>query len=721
MVAEVLIELKAKNIANTFTYLIPKNLHIEIGMRVLVPFGKQNLEGFVLAIKDLIEVDYKLKSIIDRIDDHPVLNKEQLEIGRYLQSKTLCSLITCYQTMLPKALKAQHKTLINKKYIKYLVINNDAEVKISNNKQKEIYNLIKNQKGLIKQEANSISASSVKTLLTKGIIKEVQKEVYRLSNATSIIESNIVLNEEQRIVVDNVLQSLNSFEPFLLYGVTGSGKTEVYMHIIKEVIENGKQSLLLVPEISLTPQIVQLFKGRFGDQIAILHSGLSDGEKYDEWRKIERGEVQIVIGARSAVFAPLTNIGCIIIDEEHSDTYKQENNPKYSAIDVAIYRAKYHSCPIILGSATPKIESYTRAKLGVYKLLTMRKRVNNNLPKVMLVDMQEEIKTGNRILSKLLIDKINERLGKKEQVILLLNRRGYNTVITCQECGYTQKCPHCDIPLTYHKSSNTMRCHYCGYGDKKMVTCPACHSDNINNFGLGTQKLEEEIINYFNTSVIRMDVDTTSRKGAHERILNDFKNHKYNILIGTQMIAKGLDFSNVTLVGVLNGDASLNIPDYRSAERTFALLNQVAGRSGRGTIPGEVIIQGFNVDHYSIVLASRHNYETFYEEEMKIRKKLGYPPYCNLCLVRIMSKDYNMVVKESDKIATYLRNHIDKSILILGPSSANVPKINDIYYYQIIIKYKDTKQIKPSLLFVLQTYCQKRNITIDVDFCPYKI
>lgn len=721
MVAEVLIELKAKNIANTFTYLIPKNLHIEIGMRVLVPFGKQNLEGFVLAIKDLIEVDYKLKSIIDRIDDHPVLNKEQLEIGRYLQSKTLCSLITCYQTMLPKALKAQHKTLINKKYIKYLVINNDAEVKISNNKQKEIYNLIKNQKGLIKQEANSISASSVKTLLTKGIIKEVQKEVYRLSNATSIIESNIVLNEEQRIVVDNVLQSLNSFEPFLLYGVTGSGKTEVYMHIIKEVIENGKQSLLLVPEISLTPQIVQLFKGRFGDQIAILHSGLSDGEKYDEWRKIERGEVQIVIGARSAVFAPLTNIGCIIIDEEHSDTYKQENNPKYSAIDVAIYRAKYHSCPIILGSATPKIESYTRAKLGVYKLLTMRKRVNNNLPKVMLVDMQEEIKTGNRILSKLLIDKINERLDKKEQVILLLNRRGYNTVITCQECGYTQKCPHCDIPLTYHKSSNTMRCHYCGYGDKKMVTCPDCHSDNINNFGLGTQKLEEEIINYFNTSVIRMDVDTTSRKGAHERILNDFKNHKYNILIGTQMIAKGLDFSNVTLVGVLNGDASLNIPDYRSAERTFALLNQVAGRSGRGTIPGEVIIQGFNVDHYSIVLASRHDYETFYEEEMKIRKKLGYPPYCNLCLVRIMSKDYNMVVKESDKIATYLRNHIDKSILILGPSSANVPKINDIYYYQIIIKYKDTKQIKPSLLFVLQTYCQKRNITIDVDFCPYKI
>lgn len=721
MVAEVLIELKAKNIANTFTYLIPKDLHVELGMRVLVPFGHQKLEGFVLALKDLVEVDYKLKSIITCIDDQPILNKEQLEIGHYLQNKTLCSLITCYQTMLPKALKAQHKTLINKKYIKYLVIKNGVELKFSSDKQKEIYDLIKEKGRVIKADANAISSSSVKTLLTKGLIQEIQEEVYRLSNTVPITKSVIVLNEEQQAVVDNVLHSLNRFSPFLLYGVTGSGKTEVYMHIIKEVIKRKQQSLLLVPEISLTPQIVRLFKERFGDKIAILHSGLSDGEKYDEWRKIERGEVQIVIGARSAVFAPLTNIGCIIIDEEHSDTYKQENNPKYSAIDVAIYRAKYHSCPIILGSATPRIESYTRAKLGVYKLLTMRKRVNNNLPKIKLVDMQEEIKAGHRILSRELIDKINDRLDKGEQVILLLNRRGYNTIITCQECGYTQKCPHCDIPLTYHKVSNTMRCHYCGYGDKKIVTCPACHSNNIGNFGLGTQKLEEEIINYFNTSVVRMDVDTTSSKGAHERIINDFKNHKYNILIGTQMIAKGLDFPRVTLVGVLNGDASLNIPDYRSAERTFSLLNQVAGRSGRGAWPGEVVIQGFNIDHYSITLASHHDYETFYEEEMKIRKKLCYPPYCNLCLIRIMSKNNDMVVQESNKVATYLRNHLDSSIFILGPSCANIPKMNDIYYYQIILKYKDTNQIKQALSFVMQSYQQKRHVNIDVDFCPYKI
>ena len=721
MVADILIELKAKNIVNTFTYLIPKGMHVEIGMRVLVPFGKQKLEGFVLKIKNLVEIDYKLKSIISCVDERPVLNGEMLELGNYMQNKTLCSLITCYQTMLPKALKAKNGVVVNKKYNTYLIINNEVKPILKNDKQIEIYNLIKEKNKVLKKEVSDISVSGVKTLLSKNYIMEVKEEEYRIHNNVEVKESNIILNEEQQTVVDTVIKSLNKFSPFLLYGVTGSGKTEVYMHIISKVINKNEEALLLVPEISLTPQIVALFKGRFGDKIAILHSGLNDGEKYDEWRKIERKEVKIVIGARSAVFAPLTNIGCIIIDEEHSDTYKQENNPKYNAIDIALWRAKYHQCPIILGSATPKIESYTRAKLGVYQLLTMKKRVNNNLPKVTLVDMQKELKNGNRILSKLLIEKINERLSKGEQVILLLNRRGYNTVITCHDCGYTQKCPRCDIPLTYHKSSNTMRCHYCGYGDKKMHKCPSCHSDNINNFGLGTQKLEEEITKIFNTSVVRMDIDTTSKKGAHEKILNDFKNRKYSILIGTQMIAKGLDFANVTLVGVLNGDASLNIPDYRSAERTYSLLNQVAGRSGRGNIPGEVIIQGFNIDHYSIVLASHHDYDTFYSEELQIRKKLFYPPYCNLALIRIMGKSYDNVVKESDKIANYLNSHLDKKIIILGPSSANIPKLNDIYYFQIILKYKDTKEIKDSLKFILDKYKTIRTINVDVDFCPYKI
>ena len=721
MVADILVELKAKNIVNTFTYLIPKNMRVEIGMRVLVPFGNQKLEGFVLKIKDLVEIDYKLKSIISCIDETPVLNKEMLELGSFMQSKTLCSLITCYQTMLPKALKAKNGVVVNKKYNTYVVINNEIEPILKNDKQAEIYNLIKSKNKILKKEVNDISISSVKTLLSKKYIMEIKEEDYRIHNNIEIKECNIKLNDEQQIVVDSVLKDINKFSPFLLYGVTGSGKTEVYMHIIKEVIKKGKEALLLVPEISLTPQIVSLFKERFGDEIAILHSGLNDGEKYDEWRKIERKEVKIVIGARSAVFAPLTNIGCIIIDEEHSDTYKQENNPKYNAIDMALHRANYHNCPIILGSATPKIESYTRANLGVYKLLTMKNRVNNNLPKTILVDMQKELKKGNRILSEILIDKINERLSKNEQVILLLNRRGYNTVITCHDCGYTQKCPKCDIPFTYHKSSNTMRCHYCGYGDKKIIKCPVCQSDNINNFGLGTQKLEEAIIKMFNTSVIRMDVDTTSRKGAHEKILNDFRNKKYSILIGTQMIAKGLDFANVTLVGVLNGDASLNIPDYRSAERTYSLLNQVAGRAGRGSIPGEVIIQGFNVDHYSIVLASKHDYDNFYNEEMKIRKKLLYPPYCNLALIRIMGKSYDNVVKESDKIANYLNSNLNKKVTVLGPSSANMPKINDIYYFQIILKYKDTKEIKNSLKYILEKYQNNRTINVDVDFCPYKI
>ena len=721
MVADVLIELKAKNIVNTFTYLIPNDMHIEVGMRVLVPFGKQKLEGFVLKVKELVEIDYKLKSIISCIDENPVLNEEMLELGSFIQSKTLCSLITCYQTMLPKALKAKNGVVINKRYNSYLIINEDIDTVLKNEKQREVYNLIKQNKKVLKKECNDISISSVKTLLSKNYIIELKEEEYRIKDDSKIKESNIKLNNEQQLVVDSVLEDLNKFSPFLLYGVTGSGKTEVYMHIISEIIKDNKEVLLLVPEISLTPQIVSLFKERFGDMIAILHSGLNDGEKYDEWRKIERKEVKIVIGARSAVFAPLTNIGCIIIDEEHSDTYKQENNPKYNAIDIALHRAKYHNCPIVLGSATPKIESYTRAKLGVYKFLTMKNRINNNLPKTTLVDMQKELKNGNRILSKILIDKINDRLNKDEQVIILLNRRGYNTVVTCHDCGYTQKCPKCDIPLTYHKASNTMRCHYCGYGDKKISICPSCKSNNINSFGLGTQKLEEEITKMFNTSVVRMDVDTTSKKGAHEKILTDFKNKKYSILIGTQMIAKGLDFANVTLVGVLNGDASLNIPDYRSAERTYSLLNQVAGRAGRGSIPGEVIIQGFNIDHYSIVLASKHDYDTFYNEELNIRKKLNYPPYCNLALIRIMGKNYDSVVKESNKISDYLNSKLNKKVTVLGPSASSMPKVNDIYYFQIILKYKETKEIKENIKFILNQYQLNRYINVDVDFCPYKI
>lgn len=713
MVAEVLVEIE--KLDKTFTYLIPSNLNIQIGIRVLVPFGRQKLEGFVVAIKDEIPSEYKLKEIIEVIDDNPILNNELLKLGKYLSKKTLCTLTSAYQTMLPSALKAKVNTKINKKTVLY--IKKIKEYTPVTEKEKIILNLLSN-KDISLKEANSISSYVVNKLIDKGIIEKYEKEVYRLEEDIEKQDEEKKLTEEQKMVISKI--NLNSFKPYLLHGVTGSGKTEVYMQLIKKVINKNKQALVLVPEISLTPQLVETFKKRFGNDIAILHSHLSKGEKYDEWRRIVRKEVNIVIGARSAVFAPLTNVGIIIIDEEHSNTYKQENNPRYNAIDIGLYRAKFYNCPIVLGSATPSIESYTRAKTNIYELLEMKNRVNNNLPKVTLVDMKEEIRKKNNIFSQLLKDKINEKLNNNEQVIILLNRRGYTTITTCNNCGFTHKCPNCDIPLTYHLKSKKMVCHYCNYETNKLFKCPNCGSTDIKERGMGTEKLEEEITKEFSKAkVVRMDVDTTRTKQAHKKIITDFENEKYNILIGTQMIAKGLDFPKVTLVGVINGDATLNIPDFRSGERTFQLLNQVAGRAGRSSLLGEVIIQGFNTDHYSLICAKNHDYLSFYNEEMKIRKILKYPPFYNLCLIKIQGINAIKCEEESNKIITYLKNNL-KDEIILGPTTAMIPKVNNIYHYQIIIKYKDTKKIYQYLKFINDKYANNK-ITVGIDFNPNKI
>lgn len=713
MIAEVLVEIQ--KIDKTFTYLIPSNLKVQIGIRVLVPFGKQKLEGFVVDIKDKIPSEYELKEIIDLVDETPILNKELLDLGKYLSKKTLCTLTSAYQTMLPTALKAKINNKITKKTVLYIRKIKDY---IPNNAKEEIIINLLNNEDISLKEANTISSYTINKLIDKGIIEKYEKEVYRLEEDIERLENEPVLTSEQQTVISKI--NINTFKSYLLHGVTGSGKTEVYMQLIKTVINNQKQALVLVPEISLTPQLVNTFKRRFGNNIAILHSHLSNGEKYDEWRKIVRKEVNIVIGARSAVFAPLSNIGIIIIDEEHSNTYKQENNPRYNAIDMGLYRAKYYNCPIILGSATPSIESYTRAKANIYELLEMKTRVNNNLPKVTLVDMKEEIRNKNTIFSQVLKDKINEKLNNNEQIIILLNRRGYTTITTCNNCGFIHKCPKCDIPLTYHLKSKKMVCHYCNYEANKLYKCPNCESHDIKERGMGTEKLEEEVLKEFNgAKVVRMDVDTTRTKQAHKKIINDFEHGIYNILIGTQMIAKGLDFPKVTLVGVINGDASLAIPDFRSGERTFQLLNQVSGRAGRSNLSGEVIIQGFNIDHYSLVCAKNHDYLSFYNEEMKIRKILKYPPFYNLCLIKIQGANDIKCEEESNKIVFYLKNNL-KDEIILGPTVAVIPKINNIYYYQIIIKYKDTKKIYPYLKFINDKY-PSNQVTVGIDFNPNKI
>lgn len=713
MVAHVLIEIS--NIDKTFTYLIPSDLKAKVGCRCLVPFGNRCLEGFIIKIDASFDCDYELKHIIELVDDTPVLNKELLDLGYYLSKKTLCTLTSAYQTMLPRALKARSGKKINKKKILYLKKISDYEP--TNDKEKVLLDLLEN-KDISLKEASDVSKYTVDKLIQKGVIEKYLKEVYRLDDSIIISKEKKVLTAEQINVIQNI--HLNTFKPYLLHGVTGSGKTEVYMQVIEKVLKEGKEVIMLVPEISLTPQLVDTFKKRFGNQIALLHSRLSNGEKYDEWRKIVRQEVSIVIGARSAVFAPLTNIGVIIIDEEHSSTYKQENNPRYNAIDLALYRARKYNCPLVLGTATPSIESYTKTTLGVYQLLEMKKRINDMFPQILLVDMKKEMSNRNYIFSDILKTKINETLTKKEQVILLLNRRGFTTIIQCRNCGSVHKCPKCDIPLIYHLKENIMKCHYCNYVTKKINICPTCKSNEINERGMGTEKLEQEVLKSFpKARVLRMDIDTTQTKNAHQKILNSFKNEDYNILIGTQMIAKGLDFPKVTLVGVINGDATLNIPDFRSGERTFQLLSQVAGRSGRSDLNGSVIIQAFNTDHYSLIYAKNNDYLSFYRKEMSIRKQLQYPPFYNLCLIKIQGINDDDCKKEGLKIVKYLKEHL-KDEIILGPTPAIIPKINTKYFYQIIIKFKDTKKIYNNLKFINDQY-RKGKVNVSIDFNPIKI
>ena len=726
MIVQVLVELSSRSIDKTFDYLVPSLLEekIKVGIRVLVPFGAQKLEGFVLAVKQEDEDTYiheKLKEILEVIDEEVILNQELLSLGKEISRVTLSTLISSYQVMLPVALKAKKGAHVSKKMESYLSLSSMKTENLRlNDAQKKIIDIVKREGRVLKSNLNLISPSSVKTLLSKGVLVLEQEESYRLKQDFEFKEK-YPLTQIQEQVVEEILSKKDKSQTFLLHGVTGSGKTEVYMELIEHMLKKGKSSIVLVPEISLTEQIVSRFKSRFAFNIAILHSRLSSGEKYDEWRKISRHEVKIVIGARSAIFAPLENLGMIIIDEEHTSSYKQESTPKYSAIDVAKWRSKYHSCPLILGSATPTLESYARAKKGVYQLLEMKERVNNRpLPKVEVVDLNLEEVSGKHF-SNSLLQEMQSCLERKEQIILLLNRRGYASFVSCQNCGHVEKCPNCDITLTYHKSSGMLRCHYCGYATKLLPICPVCGEDAIHQLGLGTEKIEEELHHYFpNAKVLRMDLDTTSRKGSHERMITAFKHHEYDILLGTQMIAKGLDFEDVTLVGVIQADTSLNIPDFRSSENTFQLLSQVAGRSGRGKKEGKVLIQTYNKDHYAIQFAKTHDYLSFYTKEIKIRHELGYPPYYYLTSIKVLSSDYELASKESVKVGEYLKKKLKNSI-VLGPSIAGVFRVNNIYRFQLIIKYKKDLNLYPTLHSLMEHYQSNSKVKIDIDFNPFHI
>ena len=727
MYADVLVQYGVKSLDHTFTYHIPDELvsELTVGMKVLVPFGSKEINGFVVNISDSIpEIEVKdIKSIITK---ELKLNEELMELGKYLSSKTLCTLIAAYQTMLPTSLKINNskETYELKRKTIYLdVETQEIEEYIEKNKrsraQIETLEYLLENGSTLKSELNALA---VKKLLSVGLIKERTESIYRIDPGIAYEEEN-KLNDEQSKCFEEIRNSFNQENVFLLHGVTGSGKTEVYMHLVSEVIKKGKCAIVLVPEISLTTQIVKRFYSRFGSDVAIFHSNLSDGEKFDEYKKIENGNVHIVVGTRSAIFTPINNIGLIIIDEEHSSNYKQDNNPRYHAIDIAKWRAHYHECPVILGSATPSLETMARAEKGVYKYLSLTKRIGNSkLPKIKIIDMQPEFRKKNMILSEELQIDIMNTLKRKEMVMILLNRRGYSTIITCASCGFTYKCPHCDITLTYHKTSNHLRCHYCGYTVINSNTCPNCHEDAIRDYGLGTEKLESYIKElYPSYRIVRMDADTTTRKGSHEKIINDIENGEYDIIIGTQMISKGFDFKRVTLVGIINADESLNIPDFRSGENTFSLLSQVSGRAGRSDLPGSVVIQTFNPDNKTLNFVAKHDYMSNYKYEMDIRKKLKYPPYYYLVSLKVISKDYSSASKEATKVAEYLRKHLSNTTIILGPSTANVFKINNYYRFQIVIKYRFDDKLMDVLKFIDNQYILNKTTNIEIDIDPIRI
>ncbi|KAB3533142.1 primosomal protein N' [Alkaliphilus serpentinus] len=581
--------------------------------------------------------------------------------------------------------------------------------------------------------------ATIRALEAKGLITIFEKESKRNPFSTDEVElyPKLKATEEQENIIKEIVGDIidNRSNNYLIHGITGSGKTEIYLQLMEVAKAEGKEGIILVPEISLTPQTVERFRGRFGEGIAVFHSNLSEGERYDEWRRISEGKVDMVIGARSAIFAPFNNLGLIIVDEEHEQTYKSEQNPKYHAIDIAFLRGMTEKAVVVLGSATPSIENYYKAQKGEIKLRTLEKRPQMaKLPEVEVIDMKEELDTGNTsILSNRLKSLIMENLEKKKQTILFLNRRGYSTFVSCRSCGHVVKCNHCDISMTFHMGTKSLNCHYCGLKISAPTSCPSCNSNRIKYFGAGTQKLERVIEGQFpGARVARLDLDVTGKKGAHERILADFKKGNKDILIGTQMISKGLDFPNVTLVGIISIDSTLNLPDFRASERSFQLITQVAGRAGRSLQAGRVVLQTYDPNHFSIVTASKHDFKGFYNEELEIRKEFAYPPFNNLIALNFSGGRDDELFQYVNKIADGIRyilqskGYQSMNDMLLGPNAAIIPKINNKYRYQILLKDHGVElgTLKRLIRYFFIQHRQKylpKGILAGIDINPYNL
>ncbi|WP_276870640.1 primosomal protein N' [Lactococcus taiwanensis] len=773
-IAKVIVDVPLMQTDKPFSYVIPSEMEelIDRGMRVHVPFGSGNrlVQGIVIGFEDeALEPSVNLKEVSELLDVEPVLTDEQLWLADEMRHSVFSYKISCLKAMLPNLLNSNYDKLLkstdgtsvkwsqlteaekissakavrlgqlsveylakskeNKKTEKFLSIPDIeklAEFEIEKRAKKRLelkYFLLRLQEEKIAVKSLNFSSQIIKFFVEHDLVKIEEVEISRTKEKFEDVENDSakILNSEQNAAYEKIIAS--SDKPFLLEGITGSGKTEVYLQTIDHFLKLGKTAIMLVPEISLTPQITNRFIARFGDKVAIMHSGLSDGEKYDEWRKIKSGKAQVVVGARSAIFAPVENLGIIIIDEEHETSYKQDSSPRYHARDIALLRAKWHGARLVLGSATPSLETRARAMRGVYELLLLTKRANEAaiLPEIKIIDMRSEISDQSANFSHSLLTKIKEKIDKDEQVILMLNRRGYSSFVMCRECGFVVDCPNCDISLTLHMDTRTLNCHYCGHVEGIPQTCPNCHSRKIRYYGSGTQKVEEELQEIMpEARVLRMDVDTTRTKNAHEKILEKFGNHEADILLGTQMIAKGLDFPNVTLVGVINADTGLNLPDFRASERSFELLMQVAGRAGRADKKGEVLIQTFNPHHYAIEMTKVQDYEKFYEMEMRFRRELSYPPYYFTVQVLVSHQEEEVAIQKSYEIAQLLKQNLTEKAKILGPTARPIARTHNLYHYQILVKYRFEEELESALNQVLELtqLRDNKNLRVLIDSEP---
>lgn len=719
--AEIILNSEALEIDRPFTYKIPVELEekVQVGQIVKVPFGMGNKtsEGFVLSIKEENEVSisFRVKKISSIITNEPIINEDEIKLINFLREKYLCKYIDAFRLLIPVGIMKGAKS----KRKKVIVFKSDDLSCIQKPEgYVDIINFLRENSGkYTKSElinVNSISQYKLNKLIEKGLLVVEEETVFRYNNRTYNIDYEKELTYEQKYVLDEYNNSDNNL--FLLKGVTGSGKTEVYMRMVEDVLEKNQSAIVLVPEISLTPQMIERFKGRFGRNVALFHSKLSDGERFDEWFRVKEGKAKLVVGARSAIFLPVKNLGLIIIDEEHENTYKSDQNPKYQTKEVAEFLSEQKGCRVVLGSATPTIETYYRALTGDLKLLELNSRVDGKaMPPMKIVDMRNELRSGNiSLFSRELFRDMQEKLSKGEQIILFLNRRGFSTFVSCRSCGYVFKCEECDISMTYHRSG-LLVCHYCGKTKRSPEKCPKCDSKYVKFFGAGTQRVEEEVKKYFkNARVLRMDVDTTRGKDSYENIYNSFKEGKADILIGTQMISKGLDFKNVTLVGVLAADMSINIPDYRAAERTFQIITQVAGRAGRGEKQGKVVIQTYTPEHYSLEYAVNYDYEGFYEKEFTVRALMKYPPFGKILLINGISKKEELLKNFMHKIFNVIKPLAEKEldVDVLGPIPCLVSKVKENYRWQIVMKGEFESEFAKKIKELL--YDENKNVYNDI-------